>query len=193
MAFTLCPDPEQQRAVFQELGGRAAEWAIRDRFTGEKMKSTHAAAQYVGLDAYEQAGRHPHPRPVFRDGRLAGPPRRPAADALAGRPEARRGKRPGCGPKAGSGPEVLIDYDYQTLAEFDRFTPPAPEPTADEAEKLAAPRTADGRPGRTGRRRRRGRRRLGGTGTAARRTSSRTIEAAAGFHGRSRRPPPGWC
>ena len=137
MAFTLCPDPEEQRAVFQELGGRAAEWAIRDRFTGEKMSSTHAAAQYVGLEAYEQAG-GTFTRDLFTD--LAGsqvflddPPlmRSLAAKKL-------EGEKAGLLAQGWKWADVLIDYDYQTLAEFDRFTAPAPEPTAAEAEKLAA-------------------------------------------------------
>ena len=137
MAFTLCPDPEQQRAVFEELGGRAAEWAIRDRFTHDKMKSTHAAAQYVGLDAYEQAG-GTLTRDLFSE--------MDGSQVLLDDPQLMRslaaqkleGEKAGLRAQGWKWAEVLIDYDYQTLAEFDRFTPPAPEPTADEAEKLAA-------------------------------------------------------
>ena len=137
MAFTLCPDPEEQRAVFQELGGRAAEWAIRDRFTSEKLSSTHAAAQYVGLEAYEQAG-GTFTRDLFTD--LAGsqvflddPPlmRSLAAKKLEGEKAALLAQ-------GWKWADILIDYDYQALAEFDRFTAPEPEPTAEEAEKLAA-------------------------------------------------------
>ena len=137
MAFTLCPDPEEQRAVFQELGGRAAEWAIRDRFTSEKLSSTHAAAQYVGLDAYEEAG-GTFTRDLFTD--LAG------SQVFLDDPQLMRslaarkleGEKEGLLAQGWKWADVLIDYDYQTLAEFDRFTAPAPEPTAAEAEKLAA-------------------------------------------------------
>ena len=137
MAFTLCPDPEQQLTVFQELDGRAAEWAIRDRFTSEKMSSTHAAAQYVGLEAYEEAG-GTLTRDLFSglDGSqvfLDDPQlmRSLAAAKLEGDKAALLAQ-------GWKWAEVLIEYDYQVLADYDRFTPPVPEPTAEEAGKLAA-------------------------------------------------------
>ena len=72
MAFAVTTDQARQNAVWETVsqqGYRPGAWQIKRLLTEDRVSATSAIARFVGIEAYEAAGRQDRPRPVRRRGR----------------------------------------------------------------------------------------------------------------------------
>ncbi len=137
MAFTVSPDTEQQLACFKAVEGHyhLNPRSIRSALVEEKLHGGSAAAQFVGVDAYEAAG-GTVTRDLFAENDEAGVyidnPQLLKELATSKLNEVAAALK-----KEGwKWVDVLLEYDYTALAGYGRFHAPEPEATPEEAAKL---------------------------------------------------------
>ena len=137
MAFTVSPDPEAQLRCFKAVEGHyhVNPRSIRSALLDDKLHGGSAAAQFVGVDAYEAAG-GTVTRDLFAQNDEAGiyidNPQllKELAIEKLNKVAAELQK------EGWKWADVLLEYDYTALAGYGRFHAPEPEPTPEEAAKL---------------------------------------------------------
>lgn len=142
MAFTLSDDHQAQERVFSELAGHhVSPYAIRRALTQGEIPATDKRAQFIGLEAYEQAGGTIR-RDLFDD-QNAGYIQDPTLlDKLVS--DKLRSLEPEIKAEGWAWTQVLPEVDYSELSPYRRIYPDqAPLSPELEAELAALETEAD--------------------------------------------------
>ena len=135
-AFTLSDDHDAQERIFAELAGRhIAPFAIRRALTQGEIPATDKRAQFIGLEAYEQAGGTIR-RDLFDDQNARYLQNPTLLDQLVA--DKLRSLEPEIKAEGWAWTQVLPDADYSDLSHFRRIHPDSgPLPDKNESELAA--------------------------------------------------------